>query len=304
VGWLTGWSYAKSHVLTPATGAGSGYQVQLRIFPGAGTDSGTDVYLNNHCTNFPIDIAITDDDGTTELYHSYEDAGATPVICWVKVNDSLESSNATICIYYGKSGGSSSYLDGDNTFLFYDHFPGTSLDLSKWSGDTSYASVADSIMTFATSLVWKAMAGTSVGAISCALRARGSLSGSGMFGMAANYSACAYSWGGSSPYIQTAATYSSNWTCNAYILVDILIRYATNARFFQAGSERLNSPRTDSISSGNVAAQVSNYNMNTKLDWIAIRKFTSSGTEPGHSTWSSEQTPPTAGARSIGIIIG
>jgi len=133
MGWLSGWSYRKSHAVSGATGAGTDYTVKIIIHSGSGSDSGEDVYLNNHCSNFPNDIRFTDDDGTTELDHWCEDLTADPATFWVKVNDDL-GSNQSIYVYYGKSGAASaSASDLDDVFLCGDNFDDNSLDTSKWN---------------------------------------------------------------------------------------------------------------------------------------------------------------------------
>jgi len=132
MGWLAGWGYRKSHVINAQVGAGADYQIRIYVHSGSGSDSDDDVYLESHCTDFPNDIIFTDDDGITELSHWCEDLTADPAIFWVKVADSLEASSATIYIYYGKSGQSSS-IDFDNTFIFGDPFDNAVLDVSRWT---------------------------------------------------------------------------------------------------------------------------------------------------------------------------
>jgi len=101
--WLTGWTYRKSHVITAQTGAGTGYQKQIKVHYGSGSDSGEDVYCNSHCKTDFGDIRFTDDDGNTELdYWLQEKVDNDYAIFWVEIADTLES-NATIYVYYGKS---------------------------------------------------------------------------------------------------------------------------------------------------------------------------------------------------------
>ena len=109
--WLSGWSYRKEITITGQSGAGTDFQVIIDI----GDASGGDVHLENHCTNFPQDIAVTDNDGTTPLDFWIEDVAADPIAMWVEVADDL-GSNRTIYIYYGKSGASTD-SDGDATFI-------------------------------------------------------------------------------------------------------------------------------------------------------------------------------------------
>ena len=139
-GWLTGWSYRKEITITGQSGAGTLYQVDLDI----GDSAGGDFHLEGNCTNFPQDIQVTDNDGTTLLDYWIEDITADPLKMWVEVADDL-GSNQTIYVYYGKSGATTD-SDIDNTFLFGDNFPGSSVDTGKWTGSTG-ATVANSKLT-------------------------------------------------------------------------------------------------------------------------------------------------------------
>ena len=124
MGWLAGWSNRKTVTITGQAGAGTNYQVKLSI----GDASGGDFHLENHCTSFPNDIQVTDNDQTTPLDYWIEDLTIDPISMWVEVADSLDS-NADVCVYYRKSGESSASNIG-NTFLVGDDFGG---NLSKWS---------------------------------------------------------------------------------------------------------------------------------------------------------------------------
>jgi len=46
--WLSGWDYRKSHVINPATNAGTGYQISLTVHYG----SGSQTYLYGEWRNF------------------------------------------------------------------------------------------------------------------------------------------------------------------------------------------------------------------------------------------------------------
>ena len=72
-------------------------------------------------------------------------------IVWVKF-DSIAASpgSSYFYMYYGNESAVSA-SDGEATFLFFDDFPGSSIDTDKWDGDTGDTSVADSILTFACS---------------------------------------------------------------------------------------------------------------------------------------------------------
>lgn len=111
--WLPGWSYRKEITITGQSGAGTDYQVDFDI----GDSAGGDFHLEGNCTNFPQDIAVTDNDGTTPLDYWIEDITADPLKMLIEVADDL-GSNQTIYIYYGKSGATTD-SNGANTFLQY-----------------------------------------------------------------------------------------------------------------------------------------------------------------------------------------
>ena len=111
--WLSGWSYRKEITITGQSGAGTDYQVDFSI----GDSAGGDFHLEGHCTNFPQDIEVTDDDGVTLLKFWIQDLTTDPLTMWVKVADDL-GSNQTIYVYYGKSGATTN-SDGTDTFISY-----------------------------------------------------------------------------------------------------------------------------------------------------------------------------------------
>ncbi len=57
----------KSHVIYGAAGAGTNYQIRIKVHYGSGTDNGEDVYLNHNSRIDFGDVRFVDDDGTTEL---------------------------------------------------------------------------------------------------------------------------------------------------------------------------------------------------------------------------------------------
>lgn len=133
--WLSGWSHAKDVNVTGQTGAGTDYQVELEI----GDSAGGDFHLEGNCTNFPQDIEVTDNDGTTLLDFWIEDLTADPLVMRVKVDDDL-GSNQTVRVYYGKSGATTN-SDGAATFptLFDDFEDG---NVSDWTIESGAAFAA------------------------------------------------------------------------------------------------------------------------------------------------------------------
>jgi len=123
-GWLSGWSYRKSHEIEGSTaGAGTDYQIRIKVHYGSGTDSGEDVYLNEKCRSDFGDVRFTSSDGETLLdYWIEEKVDSDYAIFWVEV-DSIPASpdTKTIYIYYGKSDATTT-SDGLATFIRWDDF--------------------------------------------------------------------------------------------------------------------------------------------------------------------------------------
>jgi len=141
--WLSGWGYRQSHVVENATGAGTNYQMYFNVYRGTGTSSGNKVYLQNHnASTFPNDLNFTDNDEVTPLDYWVEDSNSSWAGVWVEVTDNLNTTDQTIYVYYGKSDATTT-SNGVNTFPFFDHFLGSSLNTSKW-GESGVVSVSNS----------------------------------------------------------------------------------------------------------------------------------------------------------------
>jgi hypothetical protein len=94
--------------------------------------SADEVYLSQHCRTDFGDVRFTRSDGSTLLdYWMEEKVDGDYAIFWVKVADDLSTNPATIYIYYGNPDATTT-SNGENTFLFFDDFPGTSYDSNKW----------------------------------------------------------------------------------------------------------------------------------------------------------------------------
>lgn len=111
--WLSGWDYRKVINVTGQSGAGTHYQVNLSI----GNTLGGDFHLEGHCTDFPNDTIVTDNDGTTKIPFWIENTSADPIQIRINVSDNLNTSQ-DVFVYYGKSGESSA-SNGTNTFIAY-----------------------------------------------------------------------------------------------------------------------------------------------------------------------------------------
>ena len=135
---LIGWGFRKGHTINGAVGAGTNYQIRVKVHYGSGLDSGEDVYCSGHCRTDFGDIRFTDDDRITLLdYWLQKKLDGDYAIFWVKVTDDL-GSNQTIYIYYGKTDAETT-SNGVNTFIFFDDFRSEVLDTDKWSNESQAA---------------------------------------------------------------------------------------------------------------------------------------------------------------------
>ena len=114
MGLLTDWQYRKKITISGSSGAGTNYQVLLKVGESSGA-SGCDFHVEGHSANFPSDtnnsgdLRFTDNDGTTLLSFWVEKVeGTSPnrtAYVWVKIADSLDSSQDVYC-YYGNASAS------------------------------------------------------------------------------------------------------------------------------------------------------------------------------------------------------
>lgn len=140
---LENWDYRKKHVIEGSTaGAQTDYQMKIVVHRTTGTDSGEDVYVGDKCRTDFADIRFTKGDGETLLDFWLEEYDSNKATFWVEIPEIPTSPNTvSIYIYYGNSN-ATSVSDGDSTFLFFDDFPGSSLDTTnKWDVEagTGYA---------------------------------------------------------------------------------------------------------------------------------------------------------------------
>ena len=147
--WLTGWGYRKSHIINSAAGAGTNYQICIKVYKGTGTD-GTEqvsgvtagkVYCNNHCRDDFGDIRFTKDDTTTLLdYWMESKVNGDNAVFWIEIADDLSTVSRTIYVYYGK-GDATTTSNGDNAFpVFIDHEAGNLSEWTTWGAGTKTAS--------------------------------------------------------------------------------------------------------------------------------------------------------------------
>jgi hypothetical protein len=319
-GWLTGWNYRKSHVINPASGAGTNYQVRIVAHYGSGTDSGMDVYLNGHCRTDFGDVRFTKSDGVTLLNYWMESkVDSDNAVFWVQIADDLSTNPVTIYIYYGKSDATTT-SNGDATFLFFDDFPGTSLDTTKWTnlgGGT--VSVSNSILTLQGSGTKRGKIGSASFQSSeyCAIRtkvkvadANASATGSGLLTVIQHDK----SYGGTydkpsngffgSAWAQVNKRIekgvSNTVTYLAYDYTSVIFPDTTNwyqheirkagstLKYWWNGDVILTASDTTTFTYKYVGLASRETGAATYIDWVFVRKYVDP--EPSHGSWGSEET--------------
>lgn len=297
-GWLTGWKYRKPFTLSRASGAVTNYQMKLIVAEsygaiGAGVDA-------NGCASSFNDIRFTKADGQTLLDYWIESiSGTTPnqvATIWIEC-DSIGTGATTFYMYYGNSE-ATAYSNGNNTFLFFDHFDG---DLSKWSGDTASASISGSICTLTNSGAGEKRIYGTAQAGNIAWRARAAISNS-------DFSCIGLSLSDISRYIlmnhNAALTnhgdfQSSNGTTvhihyplydwGNYQIFDICrnISGTPLIRGYGDGSQ-IGTDSTSNVPTDNFSPILRHYNAGTtKADWVLIRQYLS--TEPAWGSWGAQE---------------
>jgi hypothetical protein len=146
-----GYRYRKQHTINGSVdGTLTNYQVMLKVYLDSGTDSGSSVYLNSHSMSSLLDVRFYNHATSTKLDYWIESSTSDITTnrwayMWVEV-DSLPTGGMTLDIVYGKNSdtGESS---GDNAFLFFDDFLGSSINTSKWSTSGSGQAVGGSYLS-------------------------------------------------------------------------------------------------------------------------------------------------------------
>ena len=281
---------------------------QMKVLVGESSGSGTnDVHCEGHCLSTFNDLFFQgyDADGSTIIDLDYwieSISGTTPnqvAIVWVEVHYiPAHPDNTTVWMSYGKAG-ASPVSNGANTFVFFEHWDGTT---SNWSEDTTYAAIASSIMTYTPPAGFKGMIGNVSAPASCRWRAYQKIATGGV-GTA--YVGVRVTGGYDSPsavftndvYVQlrnkgAGLSYiGSNWLCNAYYTFEIRVVANSHVHYFQNEVECSNSPLATnapnitmmkSFVGGYVAAT------STWQDWCFIAAYTDN--EPTWGAWGSEET--------------
>ncbi|OQB08509.1 MAG: hypothetical protein BWY21_01251 [Parcubacteria group bacterium ADurb.Bin216] len=298
--WISGYQYSKSHTIIGSTsGAVTDYQMKFRIYRTTGTDSGDTVYLGSKVDSTYKDIYFTANDKTTPLSYWIESSDTTSATVWVKIPSIPASPDtATIYLYYGNPSAVSA-SNGDNTFIFFDHFDGTSINLSKWQSRISGAggtynlssSILNSISSSATDMTYFRTINTY--GHDTMLEAYQKYNNTGHLSYP--------SWHTMGSYTPTSNTWGTmtcvaDWTScsnatisysnNTWVKTGIsILSTDNNVRYYVNRSLAVTKVRD--FNSGFYPEIGPWYRTGTmSIDWIFIRKIRS--VEPHHSSWGNE----------------
>jgi len=303
--WLSGWQYRKSHVINSASGAGTNYQVKIKVYYGTGTDSGENVYLNGKCKTDFGDIRFTRSDGATLLdYWMESKVDSDNAVFWVEVADDLSTNPVTIYIYYGNATATTT-SNGANTFLFFDDFLGTDIDTTKWSvsSHTGTRTVSNSILTLtggeSQNELYVSIPTFGLNCM-CEMKANFVSSDGSSYTVILLYGTyvCARigewsraGWGTTLQWEKTDISATTHGTLNAggynawYIYSSV--RLSGSAKYFV--NRNLVSTQTANWAAGNSQIELlSSFGSQLSVDWVLVRKYVDP--EPSHGSWGSEET--------------
>lgn len=320
----TDWSYRKQHTINSATGAGTNYQVGIKVYYGSGTD-GTEtvdtismgkVYCDSRCKTDFGDIRFTKGDGASLLdYWMESKTDSNNAIFWVEMTDSLESTNQVIKMYYGNSGVSTT-SNATNTFLWYDDFNRASLgsdytvESGTWSIDSSLylqqtgtgGSYYSMFVTSLTSLtnyemryLWKAETGSAPdsGGI-----VRATTTQVGLY--AERQAAGIYLWREPGNIAVTNAPLSGPST--TWHTHRIQVWSTDRYRFYEDGANIIDYTGSLTLTAGAPGMATYSATAPHRFDDMIVRKFISP--EPAHGSWVGEETAPAGGGTGNIIVNG
>ena len=122
------WNYSKEILITPKTPVNN-YQVKIEL--------NSSNFFYNYANKDGNDLRFTDLNNNSLNYwiEQWQYGGNSTI--WVKVTN---AGTSAILMYYGNAL-AQNQSDGEKTFLFFDNFTGTALNLSKWQIDEDQYSV-------------------------------------------------------------------------------------------------------------------------------------------------------------------
>lgn len=299
------WDYRKS-VTINNTGANlTNYQLMFTVNRSAGSDSSFTVFLDGKCAEDYDDIRFTTSDEETLCDYWIESSSSTVASIWVEVPSIVNSTaygSTTLYLYYGNSG-ASAVSDGDDTFPFFDDFPGSSLDGAKWTtGGSPTISVSGGEVTISGGgSAYRGILSSGTHETNTTLRGRYKRTGTGThyeytgFETTIDLSGANEIYhndifGANYLYTKASGTGSGSGSLGAsdedYHIWDFIRNSTTNVIFNRDGGNLFT--KATNVPSASLNVIFVEYNGALVVDWVLIRKY--AATEPTVSAWGSEET--------------
>jgi len=226
------------------------------------------------------DIRFSDTNGNELSYWIESKVNSSYANVWFKTS-STPASVWTYYLYYGNAavsdGGS-----GNNTFDFFDDFPGTTLDTTKWEGYTAGASISNSIITYMGDTNWRVLSSKLLYNDPAIVEIRGYIpDGSNLasgLGFRDQFGHIAQLLWSSGVIIQhgdgaTYPTTTTNYKPNEWHTFKI-VWLSNNVHYYQDNVQLTNSPfNTANPQASTSAVGFTSYNSAVQGDWIFTRKY-------------------------------
>jgi len=217
-------------------------------------------------------------------------------IFWVEVADDLSTTDQTIYIYYGKSDASTT-SNGDNTFLFFDHFPYGSLDSSKWDEVNSpTVTVQNSILTVTSATAnWRGVrSDDAYGPLNIAWRSSKNFTES-KYNLAGMQNASALADDSLIFYWTTTgenAKSANEGTQQTTVLSEDNETHVFEATWVSGTAEFyvddvLRATHTTQVPNEALYCWIESYSTSQHTDWVSVRKFVSPS--PNHGSWGARE---------------
>ncbi len=125
------WMYAKGQVIGQTANAGTGYQIRVKVYRSAGTDSGENIYVESNCREDFGDIRFFEGDNALDYWMENATYGSNATF-WVELNGDLSTSNLYLTMKCSNPSVTTT-SNGLDTFLFFDDFNRTNNSLTQWT---------------------------------------------------------------------------------------------------------------------------------------------------------------------------
>ncbi len=149
---LEDWEYRRIHNITGdlAWSTQTNYAIKFIVYTSSGTTTGNTIYLGGNSQPDLDDLRFADTSETPTFYDYWIESTSSPYTIWVE-NPTVTNGTNQIAIYWGNAA-ATSYSNGDNAAVLFDHFenPTSALNTSKWITVSGAPVVASSLLTMST----------------------------------------------------------------------------------------------------------------------------------------------------------